>query len=114
MGISTRYYTFYGVKASYPKGDEIFVETLYERDRSKFDHVLDGMNGEDLLLGKALFKSHDLRWDDFDGDDWKTIPLDSLAEYDKVWREGFLEDFPDHAHLIEGKVSELFTFAHYS
>lgn len=114
MGISTRYYTFYGVKAPYPQGDDIFVETLYERDRSKFDHVLDAMSGDYLLLGKALFKSHDLRWDDFDGDDWKTIPLDSLAEYDKVWREGFLEDFPDHAHLIEGKVSELFTFAHYS
>ena len=114
MGISTRYYTFYGVKASYPSGDEIFVETLYERDRSKFDHVLDGMDGEYLLLGKALFKSHDLRWDDFDGDSWVNIPLDKLPEYDKVWREGFLEDFPDHAHLIEGKASELFTFAHYS
>lgn len=114
MGISTRYYTFYGVKAPYPQGDDIFVETLYERDRSKFDHVLDAMSGDYLLLGKTLFKSHDLRWADFDGDEWKTIPLDSLAEYDKVWRESFLEDFPDHAHLIEGKVSELFTFAHYS
>ncbi len=112
MGISTNYYTFYGVKLSYPE-DKEFTDALYDKSSSKFDYVLDGMSGEYFLLGKILFDSGDLRWNEFE-DVWKPIPLDKLSEIDKSWREGFLEDFPDHADLIEGKASELFTFAHYS
>ena len=112
MGISTNYYTFYGVNLSYPE-DEEFTEALYDAGKLKFDYILDGMGGDYFLLGKILFDSGDLRWDE-QNDVWVNIPLDKLEEIDKVWRECFLEDFPDHAHLIKGKVSELFTFAHYS
>jgi hypothetical protein len=112
MGISTHYYTFYGVKLSYPE-DENFTEALYEKSSTKFDYILDGMSGDYFLLGKILFDSGDLRWSDIE-DTWVNIPLDKLDDYDKIWREGFQEDFPEYAQLIEGQVSKLITLAHYS
>lgn len=117
MGISTRYYTIYGVELPYDPlssaGDnEEFHEILYEKSAG-FDHIADAMSANYLLLGKVLFRSGDLRWSETI-DTWNVIQLDKLEEIDKEWRSNFVTQFPEYAYLIENLPSRLITFAHYS
>jgi len=117
MGISTHYYTVYGVELPFDplpsrEDSEEFHEALYEKS-SGFDHISDGMGGEYLLLGKVLFRSGDLRWNDTE-DTWKVIPLDKLEEIDKEWRSQFATQFPEQFHLVKNRPSKLITFVHYS
>jgi hypothetical protein len=118
MGINTHYYTFYGVKlvfgplSSHEENDE-FHEALYDRATPDFDSISDGMGGEYLLLGKILFNSGDLRYNDIE-DTWVNIPLDKLSEIDVEWRKAFKETFPQWANIIDDKPSILITFMHLS
>lgn len=120
MGINTHYYTFFGTKhpfylngKKHTEEDDAFHDALYDGNYSGFDHVSDGMGGEYLLLGRKLFDSGDLRWNDIE-DTWVDIELDKLPQIDVEWRNAFREVFPQYAYLIENVTSKLITFMHLS
>ena len=113
MGISTHYYTVYGIKHEW---DDQFAEVLDEvyGDSDLPNVILDGMGGEYMILGEILFDSGDLRYGEFE-DQFKEIDLKSLAKIEKKYIENFKKKFPKWHKLVARKYKfKLMTFAHYS
>ena len=107
MGVSTRYYTVYGV---YHEGyDSDLSELAYER---KFDLIMDSMGGEYYVVGATLFDGGDMRWSDFK-DIFKRIDLQDLDRIKEEYSEKFREILPEYADKLNGNW-ELMTFMHCS
>jgi hypothetical protein len=116
MGISTNYYTVYGVH--FPKTTEDMWEMdeeVYEKleDNDDVAVIQDGMGGTYTIIGKILFDSGDLRWDD-GGDTYAEIHISALYDY----REKAIAAFRENMNskwwpLLDGEW-KLMTFAHYS
>lgn len=111
MGISTNFYTVYGVKIAW---HDAFSEAYCDiYDNCDLSVILDGMGGEYMVLGHVLFDSGDLRWGFENGDDFvKTNPQD-LTKLEETYREKFAEIFPQFQHLLEQPFSIL-SFRHTS
>jgi len=121
LGISTHYYTVYGVKID--KYDNKLSEVLYEEeDRyslfedgtlpEDFGLIMDGMGGKYMVFGKILFDSGDLRYNDFK-DTFVEVNLDKLYDYRKDYIRRFSEHFPEFDHYLE-EDWKLITFMHLS
>lgn len=107
MGITTRYYTVYGV---YHEGyDSDLGDLAYER---KFDLIMDSMGGEYHIVGATLFDGGDMRWGE-PKDEFKKIALDELDRLREEYSEKFREVLPEYADKLKGNW-QLMTFVHYS
>jgi hypothetical protein len=111
MGISTNYYTVYGVKL--PFNDE-FNEAWNEvyNDSDTPCVISDGYSGEYIVLGKILYDSGDLRWGETE-DSFVEIDIDSLPDIEIDYKREFVAKFPEFASLLE-QPFKLMTFVHYS
>lgn len=112
MGVSTNFYTIFGVKLDW--NDE-FSDAYNDRyDNPELPNViLDGMCGEYIVLGKILWDSGDMRYGFEDSVGTGEIDLASRPQVEAEYREKFLKVFPDFAHLID-KPFKLICLAHYS
>lgn len=114
MGISTHFYTIYGIetKGKYPKDFSKAYYDVYEDVDTPFV-LFDGMNGEYMILGVKLFDSGDARWGFENGDIFAEIDLNTLSTLESGYRDMFLAKFPDFGHLLNPEF-KLMTLAHYS
>lgn len=121
MGISTHYYTVYGVRVN--NYDDDLSDELYGDDDlysllvdgtlpEDFGLIMDGMSGDYMVFGKILFDSGDLRYNDFK-DTFVEIGLDKLADYRRDYIRKFSEHFPKFDHYLNAEW-KLMTFMHLS
>ena len=118
MGISTHYYTVYGVHVdSY---DDELSDALYGEgdlfniieECPDLDIIMDGMGGNYMVMGKILFDSGDLRWNDFK-DTFVEVDMASLSEYRYRCTEQFMNHLPGFGHYMD-REWKLMTFMHLS
>ena len=115
MGINTHYYTVYGIK--HPEYTDEMCEALDEKDDAlcgnpDLDVIADGMGGDYTIIGKILFDSGDLRYNDI-LDTFVEINPSHLKMYKVKATNAFNELFPDLTHMTEGEW-KLMTLVHYS
>lgn len=121
MGINVHYYAYYGIKLeftdkqtkTFEELSELFDEVTGVAEDASEMMLFDGYGGEYIIVGKMLFDSGDLRYNDIE-DTFKSIPLDSLPQIETEYRAKFAKYFPEFKHLIDGKKFELMVFVHYS
>jgi hypothetical protein len=112
MGVSTNFYTVYGVKLDWH--DELHAAYDEVYDHSDTPNIIaDGMGGDYIILGTVLYDSGDARYGFDGGDQMKEIDLDSLAGLAAEYREQFTAKFPQFAALVATPF-KLIAFAHYS
>jgi hypothetical protein len=118
MGISTHYYTVYGVFCPKTTDDMWEMgEKAYELWGSgevfPVTVIQDGMGGTYTIIGKILFDSGDLRWGDTE-DTFAEIHISSLYDYREKAIAAFKEKMDSKWWpLLDGEW-KLMTFAHYS
>lgn len=118
MGVSTTYYTVYGIKHDYD-GIKEFLEGPYEDAYYDDDTptitptiIVDSMSGEYAIFGKVLYDSGDL----YEGeckDSFVEIDLKTLPEIEASYKKEFITKFPEYSHLLD-RPFKLMTFVHYS
>lgn len=113
MGVDTNIYTIFGVKIDW---DDDFNDTYDEAydDPDTPWVLLDGMMGKYIILGKLLFDSGNIRWGLEDGDVYKEIAPDDLANMEQSYREAFNKKFPQFKDLIVDRPFKLLCITHYS
>ena len=113
MGISTNYYTVYGIKYGYDDVPEDFMEHFDDIGYGKGmpTAIVDGMSGEYIIFGTILFDSGDLRYGDIN-DEYVEIDLNGLNAIKLKYQQEFLDKYPKWEHLVQ-KEFKLMTFAHY-
>ena len=115
MGINTHYYTVYGIM--YPEYTDVMCEALDEKhevleENPDVDVITDGMCGKYTIIGKILFDSGDLRYNDIE-DTYVEINPAYLKMYKVKATNAFNALFPDLAHMTEGEW-KIMTFMHLS
>lgn len=107
MGVSTNFYTIYGVILE--KYDPDFSEIHWETKDAPF--ALFGE--EDMVFGVCLFDSGDMRWG-FEND-FVEQPKNfaALRKMEKEYRKKFQEVLPQYYHYIENEEFKVFGYAHY-
>lgn len=116
MGISTNYYTFYGIKHEYNAELGEFVEGDYVDaydDEDLPTIIIDGMSGKYVILGKILFDSGDLRFGELE-ESYVEIDLNELDSVEMKYKQSFIKKFPNYSHLVNEQRFKLMTFVHYS
>lgn len=115
MGINTHYYTVYGVKIDgYPEDFSEAYDEKYDevQNHPDFDVIADGMGGSYIIIGKVLFDSGDLRYNDIE-DAYVEIDTTWLKSYKVKSKKAFLEMFPEYEDYMNLEW-KLMTFVHYS
>lgn len=115
MGINTHYYTVYGIK--HPEYTDEMSEALDEKyedleSNLDVDVIAGGMSGDYTIIGKILFNSGDLRYNDIE-DTFVEINPAHLKMYKVKATNAFNQLFPGLTHLTEGEW-KLMTLVHYS
>ena len=111
MGISTNFYTVYGIKDE-PFGDfDDAYDAVYD-DKDTPNVIIDGMGGDYQILGTILFDSGDQRWGECE-DTFVEIDLDKLPEIESEYKKQFVAKFPQFASMMDAPF-KLFSFVHYS
>jgi hypothetical protein len=112
MGISTNFYTIYGIKVEWDDAFNDAYDEVYDDEDTPFV-LTDGMSGEYMVFGAVLFDSGDARWGFEEGDSFKEIDTNTLVNLELGYRTEFLAKFPEFAYIIE-QPFKLMTLAHYS
>lgn len=118
MGINTHYYTVYGIHVN--DYDEDLSEEMYGEgdkydvveDSTNLDVIMDGMGGNYMVIGKILFDSGDLRWNDFK-DTFVEIDTGELTAIRISAEQEMQKLLPNFAHYLDGEW-KLMTFMHLS
>lgn len=110
MSVSTNFYTLHGIKLEWDGEFASAYDAVYAHQDIP-SVLIDGMNGEYIILGKILYDSGDIQ-NGFDGDDFKEIAVSSLAEYEESYKKKFVAKFPSFAHLVD-QPFKIITIAHY-
>lgn len=112
MGISTHFYTVWGIRVEWDDDVEQFVENddIYSADSPWV--LVDGMGGDYIILGKYLFDSGDQRYGDCE-DSFVEIDMSSLPVMEALYKDTFIKKYPDFAHFMD-KPFKLMTLVHYS
>ena len=112
MGVSTNFYTIYGIKIDW---NEEFNEAYQEvYDDPDTPYVLsDDMGGEYIIFGEVLFNSGDDRWGFENGDQYKEIDPTDFIDIEYYYKHKFVDKFPQFKDLITHPF-KLITLAHYS
>jgi len=112
MGVDLEYFTVYGIrynKTDHPEKMELWKKLDY--NYGSFEQFVfdDNYDGEWVVIGKALFRSGDVRRMDLN-DVVAEIDITRLDEYKKEVVDIFHEEFGDeYDSLIEGDF-KLYTF----
>lgn len=111
MGISTNYYTVYGIKHEW---DSSFMEAYDEvyDDADTPCIIADAMGGEYIIFGHTFYDSGDLRWCDDLENGIIEIDIDDLATVAENYKAAFIAKFPNFKHLVDASF-KLMTFVHY-
>jgi hypothetical protein len=112
MGISTNFYTIYGIKVDWDDAFNDAYDLVYDDEDTPFI-LLDCMRGEYMIFGDILFDSGDARWGFEDGDSFKEIDLNTLVDLELIYRREFLTKFPEFVYIID-RPFKLMTITHYS
>lgn len=97
MGVSTNFYTFWGIKVPY-SGE--FGEYAGDHEELQSPMIIDGMSGEYIMLGVILWNSGDFRYD------WKGRTGDIMvdpADLQKIeddYKKKFREEMPQFSDLM--------------
>lgn len=118
MGINTHYYTVYGVHIN--DYDDALSDELYgEGDKyevveasTDLDIIMDGYGGNYMVMGKILFDSGDLRWNEFK-DTFVEIDMSKLTDIRLGAVQEMNQLLPDFAHYLNGDW-KIMTFMHLS
>lgn len=108
MGISTNYYTIYGIKCDYDKSFAESYNEVYDDNDTPFV-LIDGMGGDYMIFGVVLFDSGNLRYGDIK-DYFVEIEIDSYKEME--YKRQFNAKFPTFSHLMDAPF-KLMTLVHY-
>jgi hypothetical protein len=113
MGISTHYYTVYGVQIdeSNEKFQE-FLDIYVNEGETDTPTQIWFYDYEKVVLGRILFDSGDLRWDDL-VDKFVEIDLNTLTDIEAEYKQEFISKFPQFESLV-GVPFKLMTFVNYS
>ena len=112
MGVSTNFYTMYGIKTDWLDDfSEAFDEVYDDGDTPSV--LLGAMDGDYMIFGFVLFDSGDARWGFEDGDSFKEIDISTLPEKEAEYKGEFIAKFPQFAHLMD-QPFKLMCLAHYS
>ena len=112
MGVSTNFYTIFGIKHDWQDDFNEAYDEVYDDDDTPFV-LSDGMSGEYMVFGKILFDSGDVRWGFEGGDGFKEIDVSKLPEIEREYRAAFINKFPNFKHLVD-QPFKLMILAHYS
>ena len=113
MGISTNFYTVFGLKLPFKKDFFEKADKNHGDDNAPFV-LQDGMCGSYTICGIVLFDSGDLRWGFENGDEFKEIPsVQELSLLEQNYKTNFYKYYPEIYPEID-KPFKLMTFAHYS
>lgn len=115
MGIDTHYYTVFGIKHNYDDVPNEWKDEAYEEaydDNDTPSVIIDGMNGEYIIMGEILYDSGNLRWGDMK-DFFVEIDIDKLPDIEIDYKKQFAAKFPDFAELVN-QPFKLMTFVHHS
>jgi len=112
MGVSTNFYTVYGVKTEWNDEFHEAYDDVYN-DEDTPNVIADGMSGEYIVLGIVLYDSGDMRWGFEKGDSFKEVELETLSNMERQYKSQFTAKFPQFSHLLD-TTFKLMTFAHYS
>ena len=111
MGVSTNFYTYYGIQIPW---NNKFYEVYDEKyDDIHSDIIVDGMGGNYMIFGVCLFDSGDYRWGFEDGDTFKEIDLKNLPSLEAEYKVLFKAEFPEFYHIID-QPFKLMSFVHFS
>jgi len=111
MGVSTNFYTIYGVRTEWDSDFSEAYDEVYKDPDVPFV-LMDSMGGEYFIFGIVLFNSGDMRWGFENGDAFKEIDLGALSGLETEYRQKFIPKFPQFASLID-QPFKLMTLAHY-
>ena len=111
MGVSTNYYTIYGVKLDWNDEFHTAWDDVYGDKDTPFV-LSDGYRCEYIILGKILFDSGDQRGLEIK-DSFVEINMDSLPDIEANYRAEFVAKFPQFAYLVD-KPFKIMTLVHYS
>ena len=112
MGVSTNFYTIFGVKIGWNDDFHEAYNEVYNDEDTPF--VLFECYGcEYMIFGEVLFDSGNARRGFEDGDSFKEIEWSSLAEMEAAYRVVFEKKFPAFYHLVN-QPFKLMSLAHYS
>ena len=112
MGISTHFYTVWGIYLEWGDDVEQFVENDDIYSCSAPWVLVDGMGGDYIILGKRLFDSGDQRYGECE-DSFVEIDINSLPALEQEYKEAFVKKYPDFAHFMN-EPFKLMTLSHYS
>lgn len=115
MGISTHFYTIWGIRLALDDDTASFVtlvdnDNFYSADSSWA--LVDGMGGKYVILGKCLFDSGDQRYGECN-DSFVEIDMNSLPALEQEYKDAFIKKYPHFAHFMDAPF-RLMTLAHYS
>jgi hypothetical protein len=110
MGVSTNFYTIFGVKLDWNDAFHEAYEAKY--DELAVSVIVDGMSGEYIILGNILHDSGDMRYGFEDCDTAKEYDIKELKKLEKAYRTAFAKQFPNFLHLIDTPF-KVITLAHY-
>ncbi len=111
MGISTHYYTVYGIKHEYNDDFSEATDEVYD-DHDMPTVISDSMGGGYMIFGKILYDSGDQRWGDIE-DVFVEIDMESLPSIEEEYKKKFIAKFPQFESLMD-EPFKLMTFVHYS
>lgn len=115
MGISTHFYTIWGIRHDWSTMEK-FIEGPYEDTWEDDDTpfmLVDGMCGEYVILGRILFDSGDMRYGFENGNSFVQVDVNKLPVFEALYKDAFIKKYPDFTHFVD-KPFKLMTLAHYS
>jgi hypothetical protein len=125
MGINTHVYTVYGVRLewnddfyeAYEEIEEALLEEFGYNKRAPEDRqieaIIDCMGGEYMIFGPILYDSGDFRWCE-NMNNYQEIEEVGLFGKWLEYKKEFSKLYPEHVHLLEGKLVKLMNLIHYS
>ena len=113
MGVSTNFYTMYGIKTDWLDDFSEAYEDVYEKNEDLPFILMGAMCGDYMVFGSILFDSGDARYGFEDGDSFKEIDLTTLKDREERYKKEFIAKFPQFAHLMDAPF-KLISIAHYS
>jgi hypothetical protein len=102
----------FGTKIEWNDAFNDAYEKVYD-DMDTPHVVLDSMSGEYMVLGEMLWNGGDIRWGLEDGEQAKSIDINSLSSIENNYKESFCKKFPNFTHFMDAPFM-IQTFLHYS
>lgn len=112
MGVSTNWYSIYGLRIEWDDALAEQYDEVYDNKDTPFI-LMDCYSSEYMILGSLLFDSGDYRWGFDGGDTYKEYITENLLEKEKEYKEQFIAKFPNLKHLVESNF-KLISMVHYS